>query len=89
MALLPGDIFSSCILCQNCIYCIIIKGTESLGCTITPDILNLHFMIGIPTFMSGCQASLAEEDKCLSAVTHLACARTQNSGTGILGVTKY
>lgn len=52
----------------------------------TPDILNLHFLIGIPTFLRGCQASFAVEDRFACAVAHLAYARTQNSGNGILGV---
>lgn len=37
--------------------------------------------------MSGCQASdFAVEDKSLCAETHLAVARRQSSGTGILGL---
>ena len=51
----------------------------------TLDILNLHFLKGIPIFMCRCQASMSEEGKDACAVAHLADARTQNSGTGILG----
>ena len=44
-------------------------------------ILNLHFMIGIPTFLHGSQATIAVEDGSAYAVAHLAIARTQNAGT--------
>ena len=48
-------------------------------------ILNLHFMIGIPTFLHGSQATIAVEDGSAYAVAHLAIARTQNAGNGIVG----
>ena len=47
-------------------------------------ILNLHFMIGIPTFLHGSQATIAVEDGSAYAVAHLAIARTQNAGNGIV-----
>ena len=51
----------------------------------TPDILNLHFLTGIPISIYGCHASITGDGRSICAVTHLAYARTQNSGTGILG----
>ncbi len=54
-----------------------------------PDILNLHLIIGIPTFLRVCQASLAVEGRGACAVAHLAIARTQNSGNGILGCMSF
>lgn len=48
-------------------------------------ILNLHFMIGIPIFLHGSQATIAVEDGSAYAVAHLAIARTQNAGNGIVG----
>ena len=38
----------------------------------TPDILNLHFMNGIPIYMKECHAFIAEEDCISYAVAHLA-----------------
>lgn len=50
-----------------------------------PVILNLHFLNWDSKFLRLCQASFAVEGKSLSEVTHLALARSQNAGTGILG----
>ena len=50
-----------------------------------PDILNLHFLIRasyIFVIMSGRRVA---EDRSAIAVAHLAHARSQSSGTGILG----
>lgn len=46
---------------------------------------------GIPTLSCGCQASsshghCAGEGRSMVAVTHLAIARSQNTGSGILGI---
>jgi len=53
----------------------------------TPVILNLHDVIRdsyILKWMSGHLGSV--EGRSLSAVTHLARARRQNTGNGILGI---
>ncbi len=63
--------------------------SEIPGVFDTPDILNLHYFKRdsyIDKLMSG--RHCAAEDSGLFAVTHLAVARSQNSGTGILGLTE-
>ena len=63
--------------------------SEIPGVFDTLDILNLHYFKRdsyIGKLMSG--RHCAAEDSGLLAVTHLAIARSQNSGTGILGLTK-
>ena len=50
-----------------------------------PDILNLHYFKRDSYISVICQASIAVEDRKADADTHLAAARSQNTGTGILG----
>ena len=50
-----------------------------------PDILNLQYFKRDSYISVICQASVAVEDKKADAVTHLAFARSQNTGNGILG----
>ena len=53
----------------------------------TPDILNLHLFIrAAHIFVNMSSHRYAVEDRSASAVAHLAHARSQNSGTGILGI---
>ena len=54
----------------------------------TPDILNLHYFKRDSYISVICQASIAVEDRKADADTHLAVARSQNTGTGILGTYK-
>lgn len=66
-----------------------ILGIESFpGVFDNLDILNLHFIKGIPIFLFLMPCPLVGEGKEASAVAHLAYARTQNSGNGILGCFK-
>ena len=59
---------------------------ENLGCTTTPVILNLQNFKRESYISVICQASIyAGEDRKADADTHLALARSQNTGTGILG----
>ena len=62
--------------------------TNDLGCAIIPVILNLQNFKRDSYISVICQAFhfQAEEDKKADADTHLAMARSQNTGTGILGI---
>lgn len=52
-------------------------------------ILNLHYFKRDSYISVICQASIcAEEGRKADAVAHLASARSQNTGTGILGIPK-
>lgn len=54
-----------------------------------PVILNLHYFKRDSYISVICQAAdFAAEDRKADAVTHLAPARSQNTGNGILGYTK-
>lgn len=53
-----------------------------------PVILNLQILIRESYISVICQAIIAVEDKKTDADTHLAEARRQNTGNGILGDTK-
>ena len=58
-----------------------------LGCSILPVILNLHYFQRdsyIVKQMSGLR--FAVEGRNLTAVAHLAFARSQNTGNGIIGI---
>ncbi len=62
--------------------------SENLGCTTTSVILNLQNFKRDSYISVICQASLMpEEDRKADADTHLAMARSQNTGTGISGDT--
>lgn len=52
----------------------------------TPDILNLQLFYGIPISIELCHATLAVEGRGLYEVTHLAYARSQDTGNGTLGI---
>ena len=55
----------------------------------TPVILNLHYFKRDSYISVICQAAVyAAEDKKADAVAHLASARSQNTGNGILGTQK-
>lgn len=59
---------------------------NNLRCTITPVILNLQNFKRDSYISVICQASIyAGEGRKADADTHLAAARSQNTGTGILG----
>lgn len=59
----------------------------NLECSTTPVILNLQNFKRDSYISAICQASeLAGEDRKTDADTHLAAARSQNTGTGILGI---
>ena len=51
----------------------------------TPVILNLHYFKRESYISVICQASVAVEDRKADADTHLAVARSQNTGNGISG----
>ena len=58
----------------------------NLGCSISPVILNLHYFKRDSYISVICQASVLEEEgRKADADTHLAVARSQNTGNGIPG----
>ena len=64
---------------------------SNLKCAITLVYFEPTFTLnGIPISSCGCQASthmrIAGEGKCMAAVAHLAIARSQKAGAGILGL---
>ena len=65
------------------------NSSRNLGCTTTSVILNLQNFKRDSYISEICQApDYAGEDRKTDADTHLAAARSQNTGTGILGCTK-
>lgn len=53
----------------------------------TPVILNLHDYKGIPTFVSGCQATDCSGRQKFMCGYPPSYARSQNTGNGISGIT--
>ena len=54
------------------VYILLVTKAYMPGVFDTPDILNLHFLNGIPIYMKECHAFIAEEDCISYAVAHLA-----------------